>query len=262
MELESRLAMRGAMHAPQVTRTTSRRAIVGRHSADIPLFAALPGESRERLIRAGRVECFAAGATLFTEGENPEYFHAVLRGMVDISCTYQGRHCTALLMTPGDVFLPSAALSNEPYLVSARVLTPARIMLIDAAVVRAEMAGSAQFAVAIAHLLSGHWRMALRIILDLKCRSPSERLAAFLLRLHDARAPGTVAEIPFTKRQLAARVGMQPETLSRTLQVLAANGLHVRGREIIVSERAKVEAFCGPDPYPTGSDDDLGVHVL
>ena len=104
--------------------------------------------------------------------------------------------------------------------------------------------------------------MALRIILDLKCRSASERLAAFLLRLHDARPPGTNAQIPFAKRQLAARVGMQPESLSRTLQVLAGHGLHVRGREIMVTDRAKIEAFCGPDPYPPRSEDEFGVHAL
>jgi CRP/FNR family transcriptional activator FtrB len=262
MERGPRLALRHADGARQRARPASAQAMIATEPPEIPLFAALPSAVRERLLAAGRTERFAADTILFSGDETPRYFHAVLRGMVDISCTYRGRHCTALLMTPGDVFLPSAALSNEPYLVSARVLTPARILLIDAAVVRREMESSAEFAVAIARILAGHWRMALRIILDLKCRSPSERLAAFLLRLHDARPTGTVAEIPFTKRQLAARVGMQPETLSRTLQLLAANGLHVRGREIIISDRTKVEAFCGPDPYPSGSDDDLGVHVL
>jgi CRP/FNR family transcriptional activator FtrB len=115
---------------------------------------------------------------------------------------------------------------------------------------------------ALARLLAGHWRIALRIILDLKCRSPSQRLAAFLLRLHDACPPGAAAQIPIAKRQLAARIGMQPETLSRTLQVLGENGLRVRGRQIIVADRAKVEAFCGPDPYPATREDELGVHAL
>jgi CRP/FNR family transcriptional activator FtrB len=115
---------------------------------------------------------------------------------------------------------------------------------------------------AISSLLAGQFRLSLRIILDLKCRSPSERLTAFLLRLHDMRTPGTIAQIPFTKRQLAARIGMQPETLSRTLQVLAANGLYLRGREIIVADRTKAEAFCGGDPYPSGNEDELGVYAL
>jgi CRP/FNR family transcriptional activator FtrB len=233
-----------------------------RDIAEIPLFARLPRASRDRLLGGGQIERFPAGATIFSEGETPRHFHALLRGMVDLSSTYRGRHCTVLLLRPGDSFMPAAALFDEPYLLSARTLAPSRILMIDADVVRREARQTPEFGMAISSLLAGQFRLSLRIILDLKCRSPSERLTAFLLRLHDMRTPGTIAQIPFTKRQLAARIGMQPETLSRTLQVLAANGLYLRGREIIVADRAKAEAFCGGDPYPSGNEDELGVYAL
>jgi CRP/FNR family transcriptional activator FtrB len=247
--------------------TTTLDAAIGlqtpnRDIAEIPLFSRLPRASRDRLLDGGQIERFPAGATIFSEGETPKHFHALLRGMVDLSSTYRGRHCTVLLLTPGDSFMPAAALYDEPYLLSARTLSPSRILMIDADVVRREAKQTPEFGMAISRLLAGQFRLSLRIILDLKCRSPSERLAAFLLRLHDMRSPGTIAQIPFTKRQLAARIGMQPETLSRTLQVLAANGLYLRGREIIVADRTKAEAFCGADPYPSGSEDELGVYAL
>lgn len=229
---------------------------------DIPLFASMPEPSRERLLGAARIERVPANSTLFSTGEHARDLHVLLRGMIDIACNYRGKHCTAMLMTSGDVLMLGSPLYNEPYLVSAETLTPCRIMQIDAALVRDEAKRSPELAFAIARLLAGHWRIALRIILDLKCRTPSQRLAAFLLRLHDACPPGTVAHIPIAKRQLAARVGMQPETLSRTLQVLGQNGLRVRGRQIIVADREKAEAFCGPDPYPGSREDDLGVHAL
>lgn len=235
---------------------------VSRDIVEIPLFARLARTSRERLLDGARVERFPAGATIFSEGETPKHFHALLRGMVDLSSNYRGRHCTVLLMTPGDSFMPAAALFDEPYLLSARTLSPSRVLMIDADVVRREARETPEFGMAISRLLAGQFRLGLRIILDLKCRSPSERLAAFLLRLHDMRSPGTIAQIPFTKRQLAARIGMQPETLSRTLQVLAANGLYLRGREIIIADRPKAEAFCGADPYPSGNEDELGVYAL
>jgi CRP/FNR family transcriptional activator FtrB len=229
---------------------------------DIPLFASVPDPTREKLLSAARVDRVAANETLFAAGEQARDLHILLRGMIDIACTYRGRHSTAMLMTSGDVLMLGSPLYNEPYLVSAETLTPCRIMRIDSELVRNEARRSPELALAIARLLAGHWRIALRIILDLKCRSPSQRLAAFLLRLHDATPPGTVAQIPIAKRQLAARVGMQPETLSRTLQVLGQNGLRVRGRQIIVADRAKAEAFCGPDPYPGSRESELGVHAL
>jgi CRP/FNR family transcriptional activator FtrB len=230
--------------------------------SDLPLLKGLPRSVCDRLLDSASVERYAPRAEIFTKGRKADELHIVLSGIVDLSCSYKGNECTALMMAAGDVFMPAAALYSEPYLVSARSLTASRILMLDASVVRQEARNCAELALALARVMAGQWRVALKIILDLKCRSPSQRLAAFLLRLHDAGQPGPPAEIPFSKRQLASRIGMQPETLSRTLQTLAANGLYLRGRQIIVTNRAAAEEFCGPDPYPPASEYELGVHAL
>lgn len=240
----------------------SRSSRFGCAATDLPLLGSLPSASRERLLAASRVERFAPRAKLFGDGEMPTHLHIVLSGIVDLSCSYKSGECTALMMAGGDVFMPAAALYSEPYVTSARTLTASRILLVDAEVVRAETRTCTELALGLAKVMAGQWRVALRIILDLKCRAPSQRLAAFLLRLHDDTGAGAPAEIPFSKRQLASRIGMQPETLSRTLQTLAANGLYLRGRQIIVTNRAAIEQFCGPDPYPPPSEYELGVHAL
>lgn len=230
--------------------------------ADAAFLAALPDSVRERLLGASRIERFAPRAEIFRGGQVADRLHVVLAGLVDLCCTYRDRECTAMMMAAGDVFMPAAALYAEPYLVSARALTATRILIIDAQLVRQEAEHCSALAIALGRVLAGQWRVALRIILELKCRSPSQRLGAFLLRLHDVAQPGQVAEVPFSKRQLASRIGMQPETLSRTLQTLAANGLYLRGRQIIVTDRAAAEEFCGPAPYPPASEYELGVHAL
>lgn len=230
-------------------------------AAEVPLIAGLPAPVRDRLLESSRTDLVPPRAEIFTKGDTPDDLHIVLSGLVDLSCTYKGNECTALLMAAGDVFMPAAALYDEPYLISARSLTLSRILTIEAKAIRREAQACTELALGLARVMAGQWRVALKIILDLKCRSPSQRLAAFLLRLHDGAQPG-LAEIPFSKRQLASRIGMQPETLSRTLQTLAANGLYLRGRQIIVTNRAAAEELCGPDPYPPASEYELGVHAL
>jgi len=234
---------------------------LGCSPTELPLLGSLPKPVRERLLESSRVERLAARSELFTKGESPKDPNIVLSGIIDLSCSYKNNEYTALMMAAGDVFMPAAALYAEWYLISARALTASRILMIDAEIVRHEAKSSTELALGLARVMAGQWRVALKIILDLKCRSPSQRLAAFLLRLHDS-GEAAPAEIPFSKRQLASRIGMQPETLSRTLQTLAANGLYLRGREIIVTNRAAAEAFCGPDPYPPASEYELGVHAL
>ncbi len=229
--------------------------------AQLPFVGSLPMPVRDRLLQSSRIERLAPRSELFVKGEAPKDLHIVLDGIIDLSCSYKNNEFSALMMAAGDVFMPAAALYAEPYLISAHALTASKVLMIDAEVVRSEARKSNELALRLARVMAGQWRVALKIILDLKCRSPSQRLAAFLLRLHDAQ-PEPPAELPFSKRQLASRIGMQPETLSRTLQTLAANGLYLRGRQIIVTNRAAAEEFCGPDPYPPASEYELGVHAL
>ena len=251
--------MSGAVESLPMTSLPGRLEVA---AADVPLLASLPKQVRERLLASSHIERFAPRAEIFKEGGAPAHLYIILAGIVDLAAAYKNAECTALMLAAGDVFMPAAALYSEPYLVSARALTGCRLLMIDARIVRQEARSCVELAHGLARVLAGQWRVALKIILDLKCRSPSQRLAAFLLRLHDASQPDATAEVPFSKRQLASRIGMQPETLSRTLQTLAANGLYLRGRQIIVTNRAAIEEFCGPDPYPPATEYELGVHAL
>jgi CRP/FNR family transcriptional activator FtrB len=108
---------------------------LGCAAADLPLLGGLPKATRDILVASSTIQRFAPRADVFKDGESPEHLHIVLSGIVDLSCTYKGHECTALVMAAGDVFMPAAALYSEPYLVSARALTASRVLMIDAVVV-------------------------------------------------------------------------------------------------------------------------------
>lgn len=225
----------------------------------VPLFAALDEEQLGRLMRHARVQSFAAGAVLFEEGKEPDHLHVLLRGVVELYSAFGPRECGILLLSPGDIFMPAASLFKEPYLNSARALRRARVVMLDVEVVRTEATRSAELAFHLSRALAGQFRMAVRHIIDLKCRSAPQRLASFLLRLVDESSLSASAELPVSKRSLAARVGMTAETLSRTFQTLADHGLQVRGTRVIVHDRQRIEAFAGPRLYH--DDDEVGLDV-
>src|SRR5690348_1179398 len=120
---------------------------------DIPLLGSLPVAVRQRLLAASRVEKFAPRAQLFGGADMPEHLHVVLSGLIDLSCSYKGGECSALMMAAGDVFMPAAALYSEPYLVSAYALAPSRILLIDAKVVRDEARKCPELALALTRVM-------------------------------------------------------------------------------------------------------------
>jgi CRP/FNR family transcriptional activator FtrB len=228
----------------------------------LPLFSDLAEDELQPLLAAAAVERCPAGTLIFREGGRARHVHVLLSGIVDLSKVEGRREYGVLMLFAGDVVMPAAGLFDEPYLTSARALTAARLLLLEVDAVRAATARSALLAMRLARVMGGQWRMAVRHILDLKCRSAPERLAAFLLRVFDESRLKASAELPISKRHLASRLGMTAETLSRALQILADNGLFVRGNRIIVRDRRAIDAFCGPDLYPKAVGGSLDVHAF
>jgi CRP/FNR family transcriptional activator FtrB len=227
----------------------------------LPLFAGMGRQDIGRILKFSTVQRYPPGTVLFNEGEQPDKLHVILSGTVEIFATCGGREWGMMLLNSGDVFVPAAVMFNEPYTTSARTLGSCRLLLLDAERVRAEAANSAPLALQIGRAIAGQFRVAMRQVLDLKSRSAAQRLASFLLNIVDS-SNGSIPELPMRKRNLAARIGMTPETLSRTLQVLADNGLVVRGRQIIVRDRSRIEDFCGPEPYRPETEHEFHVHAL
>ena len=200
------------------------------------------------------------GSVLMHRGGHFGKLQIITRGIVGLtSDAKQG--CGVLLLSDKDLIMPVAGLFAEASLVTASALTSVHTLEIDTCHVRAALERSPALALNMMKAIGGQWRMALRSILDLNCRSAAQRVGAFLLHyadLHD----GVTPVLPFPQRKLAARLGTTPETLSRSLQTVADHGLLLRGRTVLVRDRATIEEFCGPDPYPGRDERPLGVFAF
>jgi CRP/FNR family transcriptional activator FtrB len=228
--------------------------------AKLPLLTELPVEDLNQLLDSAAIELAPKGTVLFEQGGKATKLHLVIKGAVELYARHSEKECGIMLLRRGDVFMPAAALYNEPYLNSARTLSPTQLLLLDIPAVRRLALANPTFGQRISRVLAGHFRMCVRQIVDLKCRPPAERLAAFLLRLVDSTKG--VAELPMPKRQLAARLGMAPETLSRALSKIADHGLLVQGHLIVVRDRERIEAFCSEETYYRNNEGALDVHAL
>lgn len=238
------------------------------NEADLELVRALPlldGLSRdetEHLLSAADIREYRKGALLFAEGGSPDCLFVLLSGMVELFTSNGGRDEVILLIWPPETFMPAAALTNEPYLVSARTLGRTRLLAFDAARVREEVQASHELTYRLTRILAGQFRMTIRHIKDMKLRSATRRLAAFLLRLVDETGKQGCADLPVAKAIIASRLGLSPETLSRSLKALRDEGLIVRGSRIIVADRQKLELYCQPNPLIDGRELALAVTAI
>jgi CRP/FNR family transcriptional regulator, transcriptional activator FtrB len=236
--------------------------LTGRDRAALPIFKGIDEHLARTLLDASSARQYRAGSIIVRQSDPVEGLLIVRSGLVDLT-RIDGQHeCGVLLLSARDLLLPAASLFGELSLVTARALTTTRMLVIPNNVAAAALAQSPAFSANLMKAMSGQWRMAVRNILDLNCRTAGQRLGAFLLRLVDLQSDSPSAVLPIAKRHLASRLGMSAETLSRMLQVVADHGLHLRGRTIIVRDREQIEEFCGPDPYPERDERDLDVFAL
>lgn len=229
---------------------------------DLPLFEGVEPELVERLAPHFVSRQYRAGTLIMEQGRTVSCYRIVTRGIVELYRQNGTHQFGVLLLSARDVIMPSAATFGEPTLVTVRALTTTRTVEIDVALLKVAMERSSRLAMNLMRTMAGQWRMSVRNILDLNSRTAAQRLGSFLLRLADLQEDGASPVLPIAKRHLALRLGITPETLSRTLQTVADHGLHLRGRTIMVHDRKAIERFCGPDPYDEPDERPLSVYAF
>ena len=225
-------------------------------------FAGLDAATLASLAAAAERIDAADGTILFEEGGAAERLYVIEQGLVELFTGSGRRRAGILLLWPGDLFMPAAALADEPYLLSARALGPARLVAFEAAAVRRLFRASLPLSNRLAEIMAGQFRTLVRSAKDLRVRSAPCRVGAFLLRLVDESAEPGFADLPVAKSVLASRLGLSSETFSRALNLLAVNGVSVRGSRVILTDRARLEAFCGPDPLLDARETGLAVSAV
>jgi CRP/FNR family transcriptional regulator, transcriptional activator FtrB len=228
-----------------------------RHSAgpgpadfkSIRLFADIPEPHIHDLTRVAWQERFTPRTVVIAEEAPCEVLYGLIEGTVEVLSGVDDQETVIDVVEPGSVLLLACAITGLPYVASVRTLSSVRILAIPATVVRELFDGDKGFARNVAGELS---RGSCRMLLDLKSlkvRTSIERLADWLIDAADGQANGNGGfRLPFGKRTLASRLGMTPECLSRSLRSLAAHGVQVRGREVILADRAALAAFAGQEP--------------
>ncbi len=93
--------------------------------------------------------------------------------------------------------------------------------------------------------LSNQFRTMVRQIKDLRLRTTTQRLAAYLLELSVEGGGRNRFTLPYSKRLMASWLGMTPERLSRSFAALREQGVEVHGRQVHITYLARLRNYCG-----------------
>lgn len=229
----------------------------------LPFFAGLERPQLDRLIHGGLLQSYPADTHLFDQGEMPDFLHVLLSGRVQLwARTRDGQETTVEVVRPVDNFILAAVLTDSDYLMSARTLETSQLLLLPAESLRAEIVREPKLALTMLGSLAQQYRGLVRQVKDLKLRTSSQRLGCYLLRLAEEHGAGEAAgraTLPYSKRVLAARLGMTPENLSRAFNRLRGYGVTLEGSRVDIADIARLSDFCQPDALIDAVERDLRV---
>ena len=192
------------------------------------------------------------GTVLFIQGDDCDRFYFVLEGWVRLfRQTADGSEVTIALFTKGETLAEAAMLAGGRFPVGGMAADHARLLVVPRSSFLRQIEENPALCRSLMASLSVRLHGFVKQIEQISYRSTVERLAAFLLRLTDVEQGRATIILPMDKTLVAARLGMQPESLSRSFAKLRRHGVETKGGEVHVRDVAELHALV-PD-----RDDDL-----
>lgn len=229
------------MHSFPAGLTAAEFALVAR----LPIFTGLDETRLRMLLDRALVRSFERNAVLFLQDEPATRFYVILDGWVRLyRQTAEGQESTIAVYTRSESFAEAAILQSGAFPVNAVVVDNARLLVIQAEPFLRHLQADPRLCLNMMASMLIHLRHLVQQVEQLTVRSSTERLGDFLLRLaptSDERA--SVVRLPWDKALVAARLGMQPETLSRALAKLRPLGVETKGSRITINDLEKLHRF-------------------
>jgi CRP-like cAMP-binding protein len=212
--------------------------------AKVPLFSGLPEPALRTLLADAWVQGFSRNTVLFLQDEPATRCYVVLDGWVKLFRSMADGHETVIaVFTRGESFAEAAIFDRANFPVGGAVVEDSRLLVIPAEPFMRRLSENGEYALKVLASMSRHLRRLVSQVERLTHRSSAERVAEFLLRLSPVFAGAAAIQLPLDKALIAGRLGMQPETFSRSLAKLRRIGVVCKGAEVSVPDMAVLRRF-------------------
>ncbi|MBF0191554.1 MAG: Crp/Fnr family transcriptional regulator [Magnetococcales bacterium] len=233
------------------------RDMIGRIFRDTTLFGAMSEPQVLRVQRTMRQIHLEENEALFNAQEVADRFFVIVKGRVKLfHLSVNGSEKVLRILGPGDsIALAVMFMEQQNYPVFATALTVAEVLAFDNKTFLNILRESPETCFRMMAEMSKRLHGQLSEIRNLSMQSAPVRLARYLLaNKSSGLGPDTnMVRLDASKRVVASRLSIQPETFSRILGRLIRLALiEVKGRTIVIPDVLALQAFI--DEEQQGSD--------
>ncbi len=205
---------------------------------DIPLFQDL-SESELLLVRKCLIEkSFDKGETLFYEGKACERVFIIKTGKVKVyRMSSAGREQILETLSSGDTCACNPGSLAWSCSSSAEAITPCTVWFLSRDHYVRMVQTNAKVSQALNRLFAERIKCFSSLIEEVSLKNVKKRLVKFLLDMQADSQSKTVLEIPFTREEIAQRIGTARETVARYLYQLKRSKLiDIKPHQIIIRD--------------------------
>lgn len=223
-----------------------------RRIRDLPLFAGIDPQMQNEILSEGVVRVHSRGSTIFVQGDPVAQFFIVLTGWVMLYRMQQSGDLTTMeIFGPGESFAEGAMYMKAGFPVSAEMISTGRLLEIPTRPFINRLRSNPDLALNMLTAMAVRLKSFTNRLERMSTRTAPQRVAIFLLRFADVENNsdgGDVIELPYDKQLIAGRLGMSPETLSRSFRKLNGIGVTVRSGEVSIANIAALEKYADINP--------------
>lgn len=213
------------------------------------LLRSLPDDISDSMLDAAHTREACRGDTLFLQGDPANAIHIVLDGWVKLyRISLNGSEAVVSVFTKGDSFGEAVALRNLAYPVSAEAVTDCQLLEIPTSVLVSMMKERPEICISILGSTFQHLHSLVNQLEQIKGQTGAQRVAEFLLELSNCDEGSCTVTLPYDKILIAGRLGMKPESLSRTFSKLRSVGVKIAKNCAVIEDVARLRDYAEEDP--------------
>jgi CRP-like cAMP-binding protein len=217
----------------------------------VPVFAALPDETRKRLEQAAETREYRRRQVIFFPDNSADFVYVMCTGRIKISkVSDQGREITLFMLDSPNIFGETGLSQNDgAYGVMAETLEDSSVALFRRDPLWSAVAESPAASVEMFRLISRRRASAEAQLADMAFLDVTKRLAKLLLRLSEsgsgrADRGSVLMRTKLTHQELAHMVGSTRETITMILNDFRRTGcVDFVGRRIVINDYDRLDAI-------------------
>lgn len=223
----------------------------GSEAASLNLLAGLSDEEYAEICAVSSIRQFAAGRTVFLQGDHHDGIFVILAGQVRTYYTGpSGREITLAYWSPGNFVGGPEIFGGSPHMWSGQAARPTQVLHVRGAELRRLIDRLPRLAVALVEALVHKGKCYSALIHMLGTRSAAERLAQLLVLMANldghATENGIVIGRTLSQEDLAKMVGSTRQWVTTTLDRFREQGMiEITPTRIVIRNEDALRRFAG-----------------